>query len=510
MLHLPRFMLAAPSSGSGKTMLTCGILQALKDRGCAPDSYKCGPDYIDPMFHSRILGTPSRNLDTFFTGEETTRYLFARSAKNAGISVMEGVMGLYDGVGGITDQASAYDLARVTATPVILIVNAKGMSLSLIPFLKGFVDYQRADGRVIQGVILNRATKMTAMLLKEKIEQETGLKLIGYVPELNACRVESRHLGLVTPGEIQDLQTRMEELAGELEKSLDFEALLAIAEQAADYPDEAGRIPQKYADILQIRQNPEQKTADSGIGISECNDKISGSKKEQNPAQNSKKEGRMSAEKNRSHVRISVAKDEAFCFYYQDNLELLELLGAELVYFSPIHDKAIPDGCSGLLIGGGYPELYAKALSENKSMLSSIRQSIAGGMPYLAECGGFMYLHEKMQDMQDLWYPMVGILKGDSYRTPKLGRFGYITLQAKDGKPQLLAPGETIRGHEFHYFDSTDPGSSYHARKPVTGRSWDCIHGTEASAAGYPHLYYWSNPEFARRFLDEAGKSAIQ
>ena len=195
MLHLPRFMLAAPSSGSGKTMLTCGILQALKNRGCAPASYKCGPDYIDPMFHSRVLGTPSRNLDTFFTGEKTTRYLFANSAKHAGISVMEGVMGLYDGVGGITDQASAYDLARVTDTPVILIVNAKGMSLSLIPFLKGFVDYQRADGRVIQGVILNRATKMTSMLLKEKIEQETGLKLIGYVPELVACRVESRQLG---------------------------------------------------------------------------------------------------------------------------------------------------------------------------------------------------------------------------------------------------------------------------------------------------------------------------
>ena len=487
MLHLPRVMLAAPSSGSGKTMLTCGILQALKDRGCAPASYKCGPDYIDPMFHSRVLGTPSRNLDTFFTGEETTRYLFANSAKHAGISVMEGVMGLYDGVGGITDQASAYDLARVTATPVILTVNAKGMSLSLIPLLKGFVDYQRADGRVIQGVILNRATKMTAMLLKEKIEQEAGLKLIGYVPELTACRVESRHLGLVTPGEIQDLQARMEELAGELEKSVDFEALLAIAEHAEDYPDEAGRIPEKYADILQIRQNPERKTAVSGIGTSECRDKMTENKIGQ-------------------PLRIAVAKDEAFCFYYQDNLGLLEQLGAELVYFSPIHDRAMPDGCSGLLIGGGYPELYAKALSENKSMLASIRQAAEMGIPYLAECGGFMYLHEKMQDMQDLWYPMAGVLKGESYRTPNLGRFGYITLQAKEGKRQLLAPGETIRGHEFHYFDSTDPGSDYHAEKPVTGRNWDCIHGAEARAAGYPHLYYWSNPNFARRFLDEAGR----
>lgn len=478
MLHLPRFMLAAPSSGSGKTMLTCGILQALKNRGCAPASYKCGPDYIDPMFHSRVLGTPSRNLDTFFTGEETTRYLFARSAKHAGISVMEGVMGLYDGVGGITDQASAYDLARVTDTPVILIVNAKGMSLSLIPFLKGFVDYQRADGRVIQGVILNRATKMTSMLLKEKIEQETGLKLIGYVPELVACRVESRHLGLVTPGEIRDLQTRMEELAGELEKSLDFEALLAIAEHARDYPDEAGDIPKEVSDVLQVQQSPEGKRAISKTATSEC----SGS------------------------LRIAVAKDEAFCFYYQDNLELLKLLGAELVYFSPIHDRVMPDGCSGLLIGGGYPELYAEALSENKSMLASVRRAIEGGMPYLTECGGFMYLHEKMQDMQDHWYPMAGVLPGESYRTPKLGRFGYITLQAKEGKPQLLVPGETIRGHEFHYFDSTDPGSDYHAEKPVTGRSWDCIHGTKASAAGYPHLYYWSNPKFAARFLDEAGK----
>ena len=471
MLHLPRFMLAAPSSGSGKTMLTCGILQVLKNRGCAPASYKCGPDYIDPMFHSRVLGTPSRNLDTFFTGEETTRYLFARSAKHAGISVMEGVMGLYDGVGGITDQASAYDLARVTDTPVILIVNAKGMSLSLIPFLKGFVDYQRADGRVIQGVILNRATKMTSMLLKEKIEQETGLKLIGYVPELVACRVESRHLGLVTPGEIQDLQTRMEELAGELEKSLDFEALLAIAEHARDYPDEAGDIPKEAADVL---RNPEGKRAISKTATSECS----------------------------RPLRIAVAKDEAFCFYYQDNLELLELLGAELVYFSPIHDRVMPDGCSGLLIGGGYPELYAEALSENKSMLASVRQAIEGGMPYLAECGGFMYLHEKMQDMQDHWYPMAGVLAGESYRTPKLGRFGYITLQAKEGEPQLLVPGETIRGHEFHYFDSTDPGSACLAKKPAGKRSWSCSYAKDGSLMGFPHLYYYSNPMFAFRFLE--------
>ena len=468
MLHLPRFMLAAPSSGSGKTMLTCGILQALKNRGCAPASYKCGPDYIDPMFHSRVLGTPSRNLDTFFTGEETTRDLFARSAKHAGISVMEGVMGLYDGVGGITDQASAYDLARVTDTPVILIVNAKGMSLSLIPFLKGFVDYQRADGRVIQGVILNRATKMTSMLLKEKIEQETGLKLIGYVPELTACRVESRHLGLVTPGEIQDLQTRMEELAGELEKSLDFEALLAIAEHARDYPDEAGDIPKEAADVL---RNPEGKRAISGAATSECS----------------------------RPLRIAVAKDEAFCFYYQDNLELLELLGAELVYFSPIHDRVMPDGCSGLLIGGGYPELYAEALSENKSMLASVRRAIEGGMPYLAECGGFMYLHQEMEDMEGKQRRVCGVIPGRAYRTPKLNRFGYITLTEK----QDTGLGE-IPAHEFHYFDSTDCGEDFHAAKPASKRGWDCIHDRGRLMAGFPHLYYYGNPRVPARFLKNA------
>ena len=304
----------APSSGSGKTMLTCGILQALKNRGCAPASYKCGPDYIDPMFHSRVLGTPSRNLDTFFTGK-TTRYLFANSAKHAGISVMEGVMGLYDGVGGITDQASAYDLARVTDTPVILIVNAKGMSLSLIPFLKGFVDYQRADGRVIQGVILNRATKMTSMLLKEKIEQETGLKLIGYVPELTACRVESRHLGLVTPGEIQDLQTRMEELAGELEKSLDFEALLAIAEHARDYLDEAGDIPAE-ARYCRIREGKR--------AISEL------------------------LHQNAAGLFASPLQRRSFLLLLSGQPGAAKAArGRELVYFSPVHDRVMPDGCSG-------------------------------------------------------------------------------------------------------------------------------------------------------------------
>lgn len=491
MLHLPRIMLAAPASGSGKTMLTCGILQALKDRGKAPASFKCGPDYIDPMFHTRVLGTPSRNLDTFFSGRDITRHLFARSAQGAGISVMEGVMGFYDGLGGVTKEASSYDLARVTETPVVLVVNAKGMSLSVVPFLKGFVDYQEEQGRVIHGVILNRVTKMTALLLKERIEAETGLKYLGYVPELEACRVESRHLGLVTPGEISDLQSRICTLAGELEKSIDFEGLVDLSEQAPDYEERELALPENVRRAVG-KGSGEDQTENSASGTADPDIKSGGT---------------LHMTTCGGPVRIAVGRDEAFCFYYQDNLELLELLGAELVYFSPLHDRALPPEISGLLLGGGYPELYAKELSENKEMLQSIRCAIEGGMPYLAECGGFMYLHERMQDMNDIFYPMAGVVPGDSYRTKRLGRFGYITLQTEG--EQLLPQGETIRGHEFHYFDSTSPGSDYHAEKPVTGRTWDCIRGTEKSACGYPHLYYWSNPKFAERFIEKAAACGL-
>ena len=247
MISLPRFMLAAPSSGSGKTMVTCGMLQLLKNKGLQPCAYKCGPDYIDPMFHTKVLGMPSRNLDPFFTDRKTTRMLFARSAEHAGISVMEGVMGVYDGLGGITKEASSYDLAKKTDTPIILVINAKGMSLSVIPLLKGFLDYQDPDGQVIRGVILNRATKMTTALLKKPIEEQTGLKVIGYVPVLEACKVESRHLGLVMPGEVEDLQQRVNQLADELEKSIDLPALLEIAESALKYEKEACEIPKEVS-----------------------------------------------------------------------------------------------------------------------------------------------------------------------------------------------------------------------------------------------------------------------
>lgn len=445
-MKLPRIMLAAPASGSGKTLITCGILQAFKNRGLKLSAFKCGPDYIDPMFHGRILGISSKNLDTYFTNDETTRYLFAREAMNADFSVLEGVMGYYDGLAGISMKASAYDVAKVTKTPVVLIINAKGMSTSIAALVQGFLQFQKDSH--IAGVILNHVSSGLYPRMKQQIEELLPVKVLGYVPTISEYVIESRHLGLVTPDEIENLLEKLEGLAKVLETTIDLNALLTLGEQAEELEVVEPDFPNYQA----------------------------------------------------FNVRIAVAKDEAFCFFYRDNLELLERLGAELTFFSPIHDKKLPENISGLIFYGGYPELYAKQLSENHSMTGEIRKVISNGIPYLAECGGFMYLHEEMEDMNGKSWPMIGAVSGKAYRTNRLGRFGYIELEAlKDtvlGETNLLC-----RGHEFHYFDSTNNGADFKAKKPLSDRSWECIHGNEKSIAGFPHFYYYSNPEMVAAFL---------
>ena len=453
-MRLPRVMLAAPSSGSGKTLITCGLLQALVNRKINTASFKCGPDYIDPMFHKKVIGTPSRNLDTFFSGKEMTRYLFARQAGKAEISVMEGVMGYYDGVAGFTTEASSYDLADVTDTPVIFVINTRGMSLSVIPFLKGFLEYR--ENSHLKGVILNQTSASMYPELKARIEEELPIRVYGYVPKVTDCVIESRHLGLVTPGEIEGLKERLQKLSVILEKTLDIDGILELAASASELS--GCEMPESLAAIL-------------------------------------------TREKGKMPVRIGVAKDEAFCFYYEDNLDLLRELGAEIVEFSPIHDRKLPESIQGMLIGGGYPELYARELSENVEMLESIRSAVKAGMPTLAECGGFMYLHNSMEDMEGRSWPMVGVIDALVYRTEKLGRFGYIHLTAN--REQIFgSAGAKIRGHEFHYFDSTENGDAFHAEKPRRKRNWDCIITGEHLAAGFPHLYYYANPEFAANFVE--------
>lgn len=447
-MKIPRILLAAGSSGSGKTLITCGLLEALVERGLKTASFKCGPDYIDPMFHSRVIGTKSRNLDTFFTKPEVTKYLLTRNARDCEIAVMEGVMGFYDGVAGTTTRASAYDLAKVTDTPVILIVNSRGMSASLAAYVKGFLEYKKDSH--IQGVIFNQMSPMLYPRMKKLLEEELGIAVLGYVPKVEDCVIESRHLGLVLPDEIPELKDRLHKLAGVLDETLDIDRILELAGEAPDLQD----------------TKPESV---SNFRLSEP-------------------------------VRIGVAEDEAFCFFYADNFRLLGEMGAEVVPFSPMEDKQLPDNLDGILLYGGYPELNGKKLEQNTTMKDMIREKLKAGMPCMAECGGFMYLHEEMEGMDGNFYQMTGVIPGKAYRTPKLSRFGYVTLTQK--KPALGKEdfGE-IPAHEFHYFDSENCGGDFHAAKPESKRGWDCIHGTDTMLAGFPHLYYYGNPEVPKAFL---------
>jgi len=448
-MKIKRLMFAATKSGSGKTMITCAFLQILKDMGMDVVSYKCGPDYIDPMFHEKVIGVPSKNLDTFFTGEEDTKALFLKGQTEEQTAVLEGVMGLFDGLGGVREEGSSYHLAKVTRTPIILVVDAKGMGYSLLPLISGFLSYDTEH--LIKGILLNRMSQSYYETMKSLIEEKLQIPVVGYVSERSAFTLESRHLGLKLPEEVQDLKEKIKTAADVLKTTLDIEEIRKIA---------AG------TEELKAEQR--------------CHWDL---KQEDKPV-------------------IAVAKDEAFCFYYEDNLRLLEECGAELAYFSPLHDQKLPEGCHGILLGGGYPELYAKVLSANISMRGSIRNAIQNGMPSVAECGGFMYLHEKLTDKNEKTYPMAGVISGNCRYMGKLVRFGYIEIE--ETLSGFLPEHEKIKGHEFHYFDSTDNGTSCTAIKPVTGKQYACIMAGENYWWGFPHLYYPSNPAFAMHFVSQA------
>lgn len=470
-MKIPGILIAAPASGSGKTSVSCALMAALQARGLKVRACKCGPDYIDPMFHREVLGVDSRNLDLFFSEPDELRQGFIRHASGADIVVTEGVMGYYDGRGMDTDAGSSYDVARTLNLPVILVINCRGAALSLAALVRGMAEF-RTDSN-IRGILLNRVSKMLYPRLKAMLEQELGkyghkIPVLGYVPEDDAFRLESRHLGLVTPQELTDLREQTEWAGNILTESVDLEQLLKIAGEA-----------------------PEIETSEIETDGSQVHRK-----------------------KQERYARIAIARDEAFCFYYKANLEMLEEAGLELVPFSPLRDEKLPENTSGLILGGGYPELYGERLSANRTLLAEIRERLEAGLPCIAECGGFMYLHEEMEDKNGNTYPMAGVIKGRTYPTGRLVRFGYVNIAAAPGeeeesavsrsteKKAYLRPGEQIRGHEFHYWDSTDCGNDCVATKPDGKRKWECIHMNGNLFAGYPHLYLPSMPEFAYRFSD--------
>lgn len=443
-----RIMIAAPQSGSGKTLITCALLQELKEKNYYLESFKCGPDYIDPMFHKTVLGISSRNLDPFFTEDSITRMLLAKGQDSRDLAVIEGVMGLYDGLGGIREEASSYALAKATNTPILLTVNARGMGRSLLALLSGFLQYDTAH--LIKGVILNQTPSSFASVLAKEIEETFHIPVVASFPVRDDVRIESRHLGLVMPYELEDIQSRLKIASQVLCENANIEQILEIAKSA----------PKLEYDVKRdIKQKLTEKT-----------------------------------------IRIGVARDEAFCFYYEDNLDLLKSLGAKLIFFSPLHDDTLPKDLDGILFGGGYPELYLKELEENESMRNSVKSAIENKMPSLAECGGFMYLHDTIFDSEKKPYKMAGVIHACCMKKERLVRFGYLTLNSKTDS--FLQKGETIRGHEFHYYDSEDNGECAIAKKPVGTRSWECVHAGSDHWWGFAHLSYYSNPKFAEKFAE--------
>lgn len=442
-MKLPRLMLAGTGSSCGKTTVTCALLRAFSVRGKGLAAFKCGPDYIDPMFHTQVTGVPCRNLDLFLMGEQGVKATLARGGRQADLAVIEGVMGYYDGLGD-SSFGSAHHLAQVTGTPTVLVVGCKGMGLSVAALVSGYLNFRENN---IRGVIFNQISPGIYPYYKKIVEENTGLKAYGFLPQDSSVALKSRHLGLVTAQETRELSGIVTRLGNLGVQYLDLEGLWQLACSAGEVPD------------------PPQPEIPPG-----------------------------------PPVKIAVARDRAFSFYYADNLELLESLGAELQFFSPMWDAALPEGCQGLILGGGYPELYGAALTDNHSMRAAVRAAVTEGLPTIAECGGFLYLQESLTAPDGRSYPMAGALPGHGAMTKQLVRFGYLTLEAK-GDSLLLAKGERIPAHEFHYSDSDHCGDGYLAQKP-NGKTWECGVVNENLYAAYPHIHFGGHPQAAKRFLD--------
>lgn len=453
-MQAPRILIAATASDVGKTTVACGLMRALTRHGLRVQACKCGPDYLDPQFHRAVLGVPSRTLDLFMAGEELVRELVAEGAYDTDLTIIEGAMGYYDGIAQ-SDAASAYDVARVTQTPAVLVVDARGRALSVAAEVAGFARFRNPSW--VAGVILNRVSPGYAPALRKMVERQAGVPVLGYVSTIDAVHFERRHLGLVAANEVEGLQAKLDILADALEKTVDLDALLALARGAEPL-------------VCKPRVLPVPQVA---------------------------------------RPVIAVARDEAFSFYYEDSLALLERLGARVVSFSPLRDDALPAGTCGLYLGGGYPELHARELSHNEAMLRCVRAALVGGMPTIAECGGFLYLHEELEDVGGTAWPLVGFFPGRAFRRERVGRFGYVTLTAKtDG---LLAHvGQSLPAHEFHHWESPDPGDGFHAQKPQSSRAWECVMSAPALYAGFPHLYLNGCPEVAKRFVDACAAYGVE
>lgn len=453
------FLIGATSSGCGKTTITLGLLRALARRGLSVQPFKVGPDYIDTGWHQQVSGVASRNLDAFMLPEATLKALFYHHAAHSDVSVIEGVMGLFDGYGLDPHDCSSAGVACTLDCPVILIVDGKAVSTSAAATVLGFRQFDPALR--LAGVIVNRVNSDGHyQLLKQAIERYTGVPVLGRVPVMSSVSLPSRHLGLVTAKEARDpaLEAQWNALADALEQHLDLDALLALSE-----------LPTRAAAPLYPAEL-------HGYG-----------------------EG----------LTLALADDEAFNFYYPDNLELLEHAGVRIVRFSPLHDSALPD-CQMIYLGGGYPELYGEQLGANSAMRSAIDAAHQRGVAIYAECGGLMYLGQALTDAAGARWPMVGVLAGESTMTHSLKRFGYCEATAKTDT-LLAAATDTLRGHEFHYSDFSGGDECVFAmqkeRDGVVQSRWEGGYQRGNTLASYLHVHFLQQPLMLKHWIDRARSS---
>ncbi|WP_281885189.1 cobyrinate a,c-diamide synthase [Paenibacillus sp. YYML68] len=455
-------VIAGTGSGAGKTTVTIGLMAALRRRGLTVQGFKCGPDYIDPTYHKAVTGRPSRNLDSWMLGEEAVRELYSRATQDADIAVIEGVMGFYDGKDPKSNIGSTAEISQLLGAPVLLVVNCQSMARSAAAIVKGF---QLLDPSVrIAAVFANKVGSVNHYrIVKEAIEQECGIPVIGYMVRDEALAMPERQLGLVPSIERGDLGTFFEELASRLEQTTHIEALLELSAACdAVVPSGGG-----------LFREPER----------------------------------------RYPVTIAVARDASFSFYYEENLELLQLHGANLVSFSPLAGESVPSEADGIYIGGGFPEEFAERLSEQLQTAESIRIAVRSGMPTLAECGGFMYLTESIRDTAGRSYPMVGLIAGHVTMQRKLAALGLREVSGLPGN-YLLPEGEQLRGHEFHYStyelgEGVEPLPHAYETKGMRGVKQEGVLLGKL-IAGYTHLHFASNRRAVVRWLEqcEAYRSA--
>lgn len=469
-----RIMIAAPCSGSGKTSITIALLKSLKERGVNVFSVKAGPDYIDPLFHRVVSGVDAYNLDTYFTNGETTRALLKQDFEGHDFAVMEGVMGLYDGVGGILEEGSSYLLAKETKTPIFLVINAKGAGKSLAAQIAGMKLFDKEG--LIRGVILNRVSEKYYGIIKSCIEEETNLPVLGFLPDKKEFALGSRHLGLVTPDEIETIREITKALSEEFIMHVDLDAVIRISESTEGVEDNTNAERNSY-----YKMDSDNTGNTEGCGNSD------------------KENAEITKRTDNSKCVIAVSKDEAFQFLYEENLRLLKKLGAEIRFFSPLHDEQVPEYADALILCGGYPELYLDRLCSNISMRESIRKCFKKNMPFIAECGGFIYLHKKIEDLNGKIYDGAGIIDAFCKYTGKSVRFGYLEIREKNAN--FMPENGKIKGHEFHYYESDQNGNDCISEKPFDHAQYECIHKTGNSWLGFPHLYYPSNPDFVKSFI---------